>query len=164
MSAATHVVCFGNIWQGDDGLGMHVFERLRRRRDLPRGVRVLEGGVAGLAAAPLFAGCAKAIVVDALRSGAAVGRVVRLARNELAGAEASASLHGLGVNELLALLPLHFRRRALPEVVVIGAEIGAIRPFTSALSPEVEAAVEGVIGAVRSECAQPRPPRGARAG
>jgi len=152
MSAATHVVCFGNIWQGDDGLGMHVYERLRRRRDLPAGVRLLEGGVAGLAAVPHFAGCAKAVVVDAVRCGAAVGRVVRLARGELAGPAAPASLHGLGVNELLALLPLHYPRRAAPEVVVIGAEIGAVRPFTSTLSPEVEAAVEEVIGAVRREC------------
>ena len=23
-----HIVCFGNIWQGDDGFGMHVFQRL----------------------------------------------------------------------------------------------------------------------------------------
>ena len=36
-----HIVCFGNIWQGDDGFGMHVFQRLCDLQSLPSQV----GGV-----------------------------------------------------------------------------------------------------------------------
>ena len=30
-----HIVCFGNLWQGDDGFGMHVFQRLGAMRISP---------------------------------------------------------------------------------------------------------------------------------
>src|SRR5215510_11670253 len=39
-----HIVCFGNLWQGDDGFGMHVFQRLGAMRSLPPLARVFDAG------------------------------------------------------------------------------------------------------------------------
>ena len=49
-----HVVCFGNVWQGDDGFGMHVFRRLCEMRGLPPQVKVFDAGTAGLSALDVF--------------------------------------------------------------------------------------------------------------
>ena len=70
-----HVIGFGNLWQGDDGFGIHV---LRRLGELPRHVKVFDGGIAGFGALGYFEACSKAVIVDALRTGGRVGRVRRL--------------------------------------------------------------------------------------
>ncbi len=65
-----HVVCFGNVWQGDDGFGIHVFRRLCGRRSLPPQVKVFEAGTAGLDALVYFDNCRKAVIVEAALEGA----------------------------------------------------------------------------------------------
>ena len=78
-----HVICFGNLWQGDDGFGIHVFRRLRERPGLPRQVKLFDAGIAGLGALGYFEGCRKAVIVDALKTGGRVGRVRRLRLDDL---------------------------------------------------------------------------------
>ena len=59
-----HVICFGNLWEGDDGFGIHVFRRLNERPGLPRQVRLFDAGIAGLGALGYFERCQKAAIVD----------------------------------------------------------------------------------------------------
>ena len=54
-----HIICFGNLWRGDDGFGIHVFRELNKGCVLPKHVKVFEGGVAGLQALPYFEDCRK---------------------------------------------------------------------------------------------------------
>ena len=75
-----HVIGFGNLWQGDDGFGIHV---LRRLVELPRDVKVFDGGIAGLGAVGYFEGCRKAVIVNALRTGGRVSHVRRLRGDDL---------------------------------------------------------------------------------
>ena len=147
-----HVICFGNLWQGDDGFGIRVFERLCDRSDWPAYVKVFEAGTAGLAALGYFEGCRKAVIVDALKTGGAPGRVRRLALDEIEAPDEAYSLHQLGVNHLLAAMTGAVTGRDLPEVVVIGAEAGEIDPFTNRLSPALEAALEPAIDLIAREC------------
>jgi hydrogenase maturation protease len=69
VSGAVRVVCFGNPWHGDDGFGLHVLRRL------PGEVDAFDAGTAGLDALPYLESCAKAVLVDAVRTGAPVGTV-----------------------------------------------------------------------------------------
>src|SRR5215471_14413127 len=139
-----HVICFGNIWQGDDGFGIRVFKRLCEQRDWPAHAKLLEAGTAGLAAIDYFEGCRKVVIVDALKSGGAPGLVRRFTIDEIDSPDDEYSLHQLGVNHLLAAVTAAFARRAVPDVVVIGAEIGEIERFTNRLSLPVQAALEMV--------------------
>ncbi len=145
-----HVVCFGNPWHGDDGFGLHVFRRLRAWRAFTDLVSAFDAGVAGLAALPYFEGCAKAVIVNAVRSGGRVGTVHRLAAPDLAPAVATFSLHDVGVNDLVAALGA--TGRAAPEIVLIGAEAGEIRAFAGRLSAPVKAAVPAATHLVVREC------------
>ena len=89
--AAACVLCLGNRWHGDDGFGHHVFQRLHDRARLPPSVELVDAGVAGLNALGWLDGCAKAVLVDAVRVGAPVGTVHRLAARELASPAASSA-------------------------------------------------------------------------
>src|SRR5215471_7332374 len=137
-----HVICFGNIWQGDDGFGIRVFKHLCEQRDWPAHAKLFEAGTAGLTALDYFEDCQKVVIVDALKSGGALGLVRRFTMDEVDSPDDEYSLHQLGVNYLLAAVKAGFAGRVAPEVVLIGAEIGQIRPFTNRLSRAVEAALE----------------------
>jgi hydrogenase maturation protease len=145
--AAVHVVCLGNPWHGDDGFGRHVFERLRERDDIPPAVEIFDAGIAGLDALAQLDGCAKAVLVDAVRVGAPVGSVHRLVPSDLEPPGGELSLHELGLSALLAALPPD-----PPEVVVIGAQVGDVQAFTDALSAPLQDAVPAAVAMVVREC------------
>jgi hydrogenase maturation protease len=148
-----HILCFGNLWHGDDGFGLHVLQQLREERCLPPHVRAFDAGTAGLGALPLFDGCTKAVLVDAVRTGAHIGHVRRLRLNDRAPDAGQVGMHGSGVESILAALPTVFADRTMPELVLIGGEIGEITPFTTALSPPVAAATTRAVNLVLVECA-----------
>jgi hydrogenase maturation protease len=146
-----HVICFGNLWQGDDGFGIHVFRRLRERPGLPGQVKLFDAGIAGLGALDYFEDCRKAVIVDALETGSRVGRIRRLRVDGLVPPGPELSLHAFGVAHLLTALPILFGGRAMPEVVLIGAEIDGVRRYTDHLTPLLQAAINGVVRLVLRE-------------
>ena len=109
-----NVICFGNLWRGDDGFGIHVFRKLSEACVLPRNARLIEAGVAGLQALPYFEGCRKAILVDGLRSAGKVGSVHRLEPKDISDPDTVFSLHNFGVNHLLKALPIYLGEGAVP--------------------------------------------------
>jgi len=147
-----HILCFGNRWHGDDGFGLHVLQKLREQRSLPPHVRTFDAGTAVLNALPLFEGCTKAILVDAVKTGANIGHVHRLSLNDYAPSTGQPGMHGSGVESLLAALPIAFADSSTPDLVLIGAEIGPIKPFTTVLSPPIAAAMTQAAKLVMLEC------------
>ena len=67
-------------------------------RRLPPGVRAFDAGTAGLNALGYFEGCAKAVIVDAVRTGARPGTLHRLLPADLESPARELSLHELGVS------------------------------------------------------------------
>ena len=154
--APVHILCFGNLWHGDDGFGLHVLQQLREQRRLPRDVRTFDAGTAGLNALPLFEGCTRAVLVDAITTGAIIGQVHRISLNDYTTPNSvQQGMHGSGVETLLAALPSAFAGSTTPELVLIGAEVGQIAPFTTVLSPPIEAAIAQAVKLVMLECTKP---------
>jgi len=147
-----HIICFGNVLHGDDGFGIHVLRRLKEDYVLPRQVKVFEGGVAGLQALAYFENCRKAIVVDALRGTGIIGSVHRLMPEDLSDPEMEFSLHNIGVNHLLNVLPAYLGEAALPEVIVIGAEVGTTLRHSVKLTPVLAANINVILEKIRHEC------------
>jgi hydrogenase maturation protease len=146
-----HVICFGNLWQGDDGFGIHVFRRLCERPGPSRQVKLFDAGIAGLGALCYFEGCRKAVIVDALRSCGRVGHVRRVRLDRLDPPGPELSLHALGVHHLLTALPAILGGRALPEMVLIGAQIGEVCRFHDGLTPPLQAAIDKAVRLVQRE-------------
>ena len=92
------------------------------------------------------------MLVDAVKTGAKIGQLHRLSITGCVAAVDQQGMHGSGVENLLAALPAAFPNSMTPELVLIGAEIGQITPFTTVLSPAVAAAISQAVNLVMLEC------------
>ena len=123
--AAVHVVCLGNPWHGDDGFGRHVFRRLRRARRPAAGGRAVRRrdrrprrAAASSTAAPRRSSSTPC--GSARRSAPSTASPP----SDLEPPGGELSLHELGLSSLLAALRGGLAATP-PEVVVIGAQVGA---------------------------------------
>jgi hydrogenase maturation protease len=144
------VVGFGNRWRGDDAVGLEVAARLEG--GLPDGVEVIvrEGEPTGLI--DTWDPGDEVWLVDAVSSGAAPGTVHRLdaSERELPAEIFRASTHHLGVPEAVELARALGR---LPRRVIVYGIEGADFDAGRGITPEVAAAAERVVEAVREEVA-----------
>lgn len=138
------VLCVGDPFRGDDGVGRAVAAALRVAAP---DVRVVE--VAGDAGALLdcWDGESAVVVVDAMRAAEPSGtvRVMDAAARDPTAAGAATSSHGLGVAEAVALGRVLGR---LPERLVVVGVVGERWDVGTGLSPAVAAAVPAAVDAV----------------
>jgi hydrogenase maturation protease len=143
------VIGIGNIIRSDDGFGVHAVRCLRQRKPEPAGVELIEGGTAGLLLLPHLASARRAIIIDAINSGAPAGTLVRLPHGE--GAFATGiTPHDVGLADLLDAARLS---DAWPdELVLHGVQPGSTELGTE-LTPPVVAALEPLVDTVAAELA-----------
>jgi hydrogenase maturation protease len=163
-AAETVVIGLGNVILSDDGLGVHALRRLRDRYSLADRVELIEGGTAGLLLLPHLADARRAIIIDAIDTGAPPGTLIRLPGDDWASNFAiRITPHDIGLRDLLGAarlsgawpreLVLH---GAQPASTAIGTELSA--PVAAALDPLVHAIVAELAAwdATASQAA-PRP-------
>ncbi|HWI50726.1 MAG TPA: hydrogenase maturation protease [Symbiobacteriaceae bacterium] len=140
------VIGIGNELCADDGVGLAVVRQLQAA-----GVAgAVAAGCPGLGLLDLLEGYDRAILVDAVVSGAPPGTVHRFGLGDLPDRSLlPLSLHGLNAVDALALgqvvAPEHLPR----EVIIVGVEIADRTPFQEGLSPAVAAAVGPAADIVR---------------
>jgi hydrogenase maturation protease len=59
------VLGIGNILLSDDGVGVHVINRLKAEYEFPEHVRLMDGGTKGLDLLPYLEECDKILIIDA---------------------------------------------------------------------------------------------------
>ena len=125
------VLGIGNILLQDEGIGVHLVERLRAGWRLPAQVRVLDGGTSGMALLDDIAACEHLLIVDCARLDGPAGRV-----HEFHGEAVPAffqqriSPHQIGLSDLLAAA-------ALIDAVPAGLSLVAIEPQGIELGTEL---------------------------
>lgn len=142
-AARIFVVGVGNIFLGDDGFGVEVATRMRRR-PVPEGVRVEEYGIRGvhLAYALLEGSFDLVILVDTLDLGEEPG-VITAFEPELDGdAEVLPDAHDLDPASVMGLLS--GLGGSVGRMLVVGCQPSALEERMG-LSPAVEAAVDEAI-------------------
>lgn len=132
----TVVIGIGNTIHRDDGAGVHALRRLEADPRLPDHVKLVDGGTHGLELLADVHGCARLLLLDAIDVGEKPGTVIRMTANDLRGLPGGASVHQLGLGDLLATLPLI--SDAPTEVVLLGIQ-PAETDWATDLSPAVEA-------------------------
>lgn len=140
----TLIIGCGNLLRGDDGVGPILIRRLWEL-GLPPGVRVADGGTAGMDVAFKMRGADQVILVDACRTGETPGTIYRVPGAEL---ENLPPLTGIHLHAFRWDHALAFARWLLKEeyprsitvylIEIADAETGA------ELSPPVAAAMEEV--------------------
>lgn len=147
--ADTHtvVVGCGNLIRGDDAAGP-VLVRLLADRDLPDGVRLIDGGTAGMDVAFAMRGASRVIVVDASRVGVEPGTVHRVPGSELVDlAPPEGNLHRFRWDQALGFAQWLLKDEYPEDVTVWLIEGSSFEPGEP-LTPAVEAAVAEVAEAI----------------
>ncbi len=143
----TVVVGVGNLIHTDDGLGIHAIRKLQADARVPRGVELIDGGTFGIELLAYLENCSKLLLLDAIDVGQSPGALVRMTAEDLFGLPGGASVHQLGIADLLAILPLV--SRAPEEVILLGMQPESTdwgcelsEPVVAALDALVDSAVE----------------------
>ena len=165
--AATTIIGVGSPLMGDDGVGLAALERIREEWRFEPAVELVDGGTWGMNILPFIDGADRLLFLDAVRTGAGPGEVVRLDRQDLPRfLSTKLSPHQIDLREVLALAEL---RGTLPaETVVLGVE-PAVVELGDGLSEPVGRAVDGLVRAAvdllrrwghtcRAGTAAPQPP------
>jgi hydrogenase maturation protease len=140
---STVVIGLGNELCADDAVGLQVARRIPG---------AIEGGCPGLGLLDLIAGHAKAVLVDAVVSGAPPGTIHRFTLADLPDRKLlPQSLHGVNAVDALALGRVAAPEALPAEVIIIGVEIADRTPYREGLSPAVAVAVPLAVEAVRKE-------------
>jgi hydrogenase maturation protease len=143
------VVGVGNDWRGDDAAGLVVARRLRAA-----GIPAVEAGGDPAVLLDAWAGASHAIVVDAVRSGAAPGTVHRLDAGRLPDGLRAGSTHALGLAEAIALARTLGRLPARLEIY--GIEAGQAQ-IAADLTPAVARAVAALGRELRERLSRAAP-------
>jgi hydrogenase maturation protease len=150
-AAETVVIGLGNVVLSDDGLGVHAVRRLRQRYSLSDRVELIEGGTAGLLLLPHLADARRAIIVDAIDTGAPAGTLIRLPGEDWASVFAiGITPHDVGLRDLLGAAKLS---GAWPRELVLHGAQPASTEIGTELSAPVAAALDPLVCAIFAELA-----------
>lgn len=143
LRGRTLVVGLGNPILGDDGVGWRVADEVERRLPPDGAVAIERASLGGLSLMERLVGYGRAVIVDALHTGAVpVGTVTRVAIDALPdpGAGHTTSAHDVSLATALAIG--RTLGAAVPDVIdVVGVETAPRFEFSERLSPAVAAAV-----------------------
>ena len=138
------VLGVGNLLMGDEGVGIHTLRALEGD-PVPDGVRLLDGGTAGINLLEDIQSARVVVMIDATRDGRPAGSIA-LHRPETVGAlPHGLSAHDLGIKDLFAADALLGN---MPVIYLFTISVETIVPMSMELSPPVAAAVPEVMEAV----------------
>ncbi|WP_292390304.1 hydrogenase maturation protease [Methanosarcina sp. UBA5] len=153
LNAPVRILGCGSPLMGNDGVGLKVIEALNKTelKDL-KDLDIVDAGVCGLDLLNLLDGARKVIIVDAILANSPPGSIHRIeGKDLLEGTEFHplVSVHDLTITDVLKIGE---QVQELPEIVVIGIEIGLIvTEATQEISPDVLKGVDKAIGIIREE-------------
>lgn len=148
QSPKTVVLGLGNTLHGDDGVGPRAAQKLRSDKRLPEGVTVIDGGTLGLELLPYIWDCSRLLVLDSVEVGEPAGTIVRMSGEELSQLARKASVHQLGVADLL--VALRMLAEPTPEIVLLGVQADNTE-WSTEFSAQVQGSLEGLVEAAVEE-------------
>lgn len=157
-----HILCYGNYYMGDDGFGIHVYNRLKDL-ELPGGVSIFDAGISGFKSISLMENCKKVYIIDSISYQETEGKIHRYKFEEFVdfvNLENDYSGHSSGVNELLKILQNVEILNPFPEIIIYCAEICNIAKFSSTLSPVLYKSVDDIIIKISEEITLKANPNG----
>jgi len=138
----------GNLLLSDEGVGVHVANELIKRQ-LPPGVKVIEGGTDGFRLLNVITEADRLIVVDAVKGGGIPASIYRFDIDEVQNCPSGfkTSVHQIGILEVINLSGLIGKT---PRTTVIGIEPKSLE-MSMELSPEIKEKIPRIIELVLEE-------------
>jgi hydrogenase maturation protease len=96
------VLGIGNILLSDDGVGVHVINRLNKEYKFPKSIRLIDGGTKGLDLLPFFEGNDRVLIIDAVDFKKEPGTIHIIDGEKVKGFLSSKlSVHQIGLPDML---------------------------------------------------------------
>ena len=124
----------GNYLMADEGVGVHLVERLSAI-DLPPGVDLLDGGTGGFHLLEYFEQYPRVILIDATLDGRPPGTIRRIKPRFASDFPQAMSTHDIGLKDLVGALQLLGR---MPEIDLFVVSIESIQDQGIELTPAIE--------------------------
>ena len=154
LHAPVRILGCGSLLMGNDGVGLKVIEALQKTElGSLENLEIADAGVCGLDLLNFFDGARKVIIVDAVLANSPAGSVHRLEGKDLIKFTEEplnlVSVHDLTITDVLRIGE---QVQSLPEIVVIGIEIGTVvTEATLEISPEVLKGLNEAIRLIKEE-------------
>lgn len=147
------IVGIGNVLYGDEGVGIHVVNELKRK-PLPPYVEVYDCNTDAFAILEAINGAGKAVIVDAMRLGYKPGTIRRFNCEELLKMNDKLinfiSFHQLDLVSTLKIAQLTGVYKLPNEIVVFGVEVKSCH-YSIEVSSEVKQAIPKVVDKIMNE-------------
>jgi hydrogenase maturation protease len=147
------VIGIGNIILGDEGVGVHILNRLRLEK-LPEEVELIEGAVGGIALLNFIKGAERALFIDAV-AGVRPGRIHRFTEDDLDQKIKTLlhpmSLHDIGLAETIKIGKTLYPDEMPKEIVIYGVEITQLETYSTELSKKISTTVDKVVKLIVDE-------------
>lgn len=138
----------GNLLKHDDGLGMHVIEKLKKMK-LPDNVEIMDLGTSGMDILHQSENFDRIVFVDAIKVGKSPGTVYRIKPRDVEVGDNGIrdmiymSMHEIDLEKVIAL---GRKLDQMPDdIVIIGCEPKETNLMKIGLTKEVEAAIPNII-------------------
>jgi hydrogenase maturation protease len=153
LNAPVRILGCGNLLMGNDGVGLRVIEALGKTElGSLENLDIADAGVCGLDLLNYFDGARKVIIVDAVLANSPVGSVHRLEGKDLLKTDEPLNLVSVHDLTILDVMKIGEHVQVLPEIVVIGIEIGTIvTDATLEISPEVLKGLDEAVRLIKQE-------------
>ena len=131
------ILGIGNYLMGDDGIGVHLAERLSLEV-LPEGVDVVDGGTGGFHLLEYFESYPNVILIDATLDTNPVGTIRKIKPKFSMDFPQAMSTHDIGMKDLVNALQI---LGTMPVIDLFVVSIESIQQQGIILTPEIEAII-----------------------
>lgn len=135
----------GNYLMGDEGIGVHVAQRLAISQEIP-GIDVVDGGTGGFHLLEFFEQYEKVILVDATLDGLKPGTIRCIQPKYASDFPPEISAHDIGLKDLVSALQLLGR---MPELYLFVVSIESIQKQGMELTNEIEECIPLLLASIR---------------
>ncbi len=139
------IMGIGNVLLGDEGIGVHVINSLKKKT-FPNYVDIVDGGTGGFHLLSYFHDYPKMIMIDATMDGNPPGTISVLKPKFASDFPTALSAHDIGLRDLIETAIIS---NGLPEIVLITISIDRIQNMVMTLSPEVKNSIPGIISLIQ---------------
>jgi len=149
------IIGFGNLFMGDDGIGVKVIEELRKQDSLKgaNNIEIIDGGTSGVDLIFILKDADKAIIVDAVDAGQEIGEIKVFSYDDIKTVNSknrpfkSFSMHDMDLAEVFELLKtLNLNK----QIMIIGIKPKNIG-YSDRLSPEIAEKIPEIINLIKKE-------------
>lgn len=143
---AVLIMGIGNYLMGDEGVGVHVAQRLAQEA-LPEGIDVLDGGTGGFFLMEYFENYPVVVLIDATLDERPTGNIRLITPRFAADFPRAMSTHDIGLRDLVEGLAILGK---LPKIYLFAVSIAMVQAQQIELSAEIEQIMPDLLRQVKT--------------